>query len=331
MTRPVIHSRRGNQFPSCYFFPRLLGLFAALLISAQAAERVIFHPGWFTSAQFAGIFTALDQGFYRDAGLEVEIEPFAYGQNSPATIDATPETCALGTIEGYILLQKRNEGANLKALAAMLQESPAGYITLTSSKIESVRDFSGHRVGVHKFADTLFRWFIHQSGLAPGEAPMVFVGDDITMLTRGEVDVMQGYATEEFIRLQELTGSGGRFLSFRDLGFPSYSEILYTTSGQVERHAATLRKFLAATRRGWKHVLADPEEAAGVLAKHLGPVTDRPHLQKTLDALVSYVCPNDQEPLAAMDPVRWRIVQRVAFETGLIREIEPVESFLLNW
>jgi ABC-type nitrate/sulfonate/bicarbonate transport system substrate-binding protein len=334
MVQPVIRFRRGNISPSFLFSSHRWVLPLLLLVGVspqRAAERVIFHPGWFASAQFAGVFSALDRGFYRDAGLDVSIEPFAFGQNGPAAIDAQPEICALGTIEGYILLQKRNDGADLKALAAMLQESPAGYMSLASSKVRSVRDFSGQRVGVHKFGDALYGWFTRKAGLAPGAAQMVFVGDDVTLLTRGKIEVMQGYATEEFIRLQDLTDNSSHFLSFTSLGFPSYSEILYTTAGQVDRHAATLKKFIAATRQGWIYALDHPRDAIASLATRMDQTVDLEHLRKTLTALKPYVCPDNHEALAPMDPGKWRTVQQVGLEAGLIRQIEPTEHFLLNW
>lgn len=325
---------RGNYSPSFLFSISCLTLFLPVTLTANptaVATKVVFHPGWFASAQFAGVFTALDRGFYHDAGIEVEIEPFAYGQNSPAAIDARPDVCALGTIEGYILLQKRSAGVDLKALAAMLQESPAGYMSLASSKIAGVRDFRGHRIGVHKFADALYGWFTRQAGLGPNDTTMTFVGDDVTLLTRGEIDVMQGYATEEFIRVQELSAGLGRFISFASLGFPSYSEVLYTTAGQINRHAATLRRFVAATRRGWSYALAHPEEATAAVAGRLPAASDRAHLRKTLDALRPFICPSGREPLAPMDPEKWRTVQQVGVEIGLVQHAERVEGFLLNW
>jgi ABC-type nitrate/sulfonate/bicarbonate transport system substrate-binding protein len=299
--------------------------------AASAAEQVIFHPGWFASAQFAGIFVALDLGFYREAGLEVDIQPFAYGQNSPAVIDTHPEICALGSIEGYILLEKRGTGVDLKALAAMLQESPAGYMSLASAKINQVHDFSGRRIGVHKFADGLYGWFMHQAALAPTDARMVFVGDDVSLLTRGEVDVMQGYATEEFIRLQDLVAGSGRFISFTSLGFPSYSEVLYTTADQTARHELTLRRFLAATRRGWTYAFAHPEIAIASVSDRLAAGSDRTDLRKNFAALQAYVCPGGQSPLAPMDPEKWHKVEQVGVEIGWFDRKEPVENFLLNW
>lgn len=306
----------------------LLVLTAALL---PAGEPVVFHAGWFPSAQLAGVFVALDRGFYREAGLDVTIEPFAFGQDSAARMDRRPQVCAVGSIEAYILLQKREAGTDLKALAAMLQESPAGYLSLRAAKIARVQDFIGRRLGVHQYAEKIHAWFLDRAALRPGDVQMRVVGDDVTLLTRGELDVMQGYACEEFVRLQALSGETGRFLSFASLGFASYSEILYTTGAQAARHTATLHRFLAATRRGWVRALAEPDETAAILAAHLGPDADQAHLRRTLAAVRPYVGASGRPPLAPMSAGKWRALQQAAGAIGLVSRAEPVEDFMLNW
>lgn len=297
----------------------------------RAAEPVVFHAGWFASPQLAGVYVALERGFYRAAGLDVRIEPFAFGINSPARIDATPEVAALGTIEGYIFLQKRDAGVDLQALAAMLQESPAGYMSLKATGVRSIRDFPGKRVGVHHFAEALYAWFLNQAAISPESAKMIVVQDDVTLLTRGELDVMQGYATEEFVRLRAMTQGDGQFLSFAELGFSSYSEMLYTTGAQAKRHSATLKAFVAATRRGWIEAFAHPQETVAILAQHLGKDADREHLAAALAAIKPYVIPAGKSPLAPMTEEKWHALQKTSTGVGLIKRSESVEDFLLNW
>jgi len=330
LTLMVLHtSCPPPRFPGSLRRGLLLLLLTAT--SAFAGEKVVLHAGWYPSAQLAGIFVALDRGFYRDAGLDVQIEPFAFGLNSPARIDADPSICALGTIEGYVFLQKRNAGVDLQALAAMLQESPAGFMSLASTHIKSARDFAGHRVGMHHYAEPIYAWFVQRAGLAPDAASMTVVQDDVTLLTRGELDVMQGYATEEFVRLQALCGNRAEFMSFASLGFPSYSEILYTTATQVDRHATALHTFLAATRRGWAEAFAHPEQTVDILAHHLGTNADPAHLARALTALQPYVCPGGQPAMAPMTAEKWRTLQEAGTGIGLVHGTEPVEKFLRNW
>ncbi|MBC7366687.1 MAG: ABC transporter substrate-binding protein [Undibacterium sp.] len=119
---------------------RLLAALLALSSSSalRAAETptltpVTYYADWFPGAQFAGVYVAIERGYYRDAGLDVTLVPFAYGQKTTALLDAQPETCGVATSEGYIFLQKRAAGADLKALGAVLQRAPAGFMSLRTT------------------------------------------------------------------------------------------------------------------------------------------------------------------------------------------------------
>jgi ABC-type nitrate/sulfonate/bicarbonate transport system substrate-binding protein len=322
-------SELSTRFSGMNFTRLVFALIALSTLPLPArAEPVVFYPGWFPSMQFAGVYVALERGFYADAGLSVEVRPFAYGLDTPAKLTASTEVCALGTIEGYILMQKRAKGHDLRTLAAMIHESPAGFMILAESPIQTVSDFPGRRIGVHKFADPLYAFFMKRAGLDPTAAEMRFVGDDLRTLIDGEVDAMQGYATEEFVRLQAMTDCTSRFLSFSSLGFPSYSEILYTTGAQLERHGPALARFVEATRRGWVYAFAHPEEAVAIVASRIGTDAEPAHLRASLAALRDYVSPDGKPPLSPMDPQRWRAIQDACIEMSFLKQAEPVEAFL---
>jgi NitT/TauT family transport system substrate-binding protein len=310
----------------------LAALIGALAIRADAAPAltpITLYPDWFPGAQFAGIYLAVDRGFYRDVGLDVTLVPFAYGQKTAALIDAAPTTCGVALSEGYIFLQKRAAGSDLKALGAVLQRAPAGFMSLRSTGITSARDFAGKTIGVHKFADPLYRWFLKRAGVAETTAPLRFVGDDLAPLLHGELGAMQGFATEEFVKLRQKIGDEGRFLSFTDFGFDSYSQVIYTTAPQVVRHRDTLRRFIAATRRGWVAALAEPAAAIEALRPRLDPATYDPAFQAAcLTALRDYIAPNGEAPLAPLDPEKLARLQAICVEIDLIKQIEPSHALL---
>lgn len=319
-------------------FHRLLAALLTLssLTALRAAETpkltpVTYYADWFPGAQFAGIYVAIEKGYYREAGIDLTLVPFAYGQKTTALLDAKPDTCGVATSEGYIFLQKRAAGADLKALGAVLQRAPAGFMSLRASGISSARDFAGKTIGVHKFADPLYRWFLQKAGLKETDAKMLFVGDDLTQLTRGELGAMQGFATEEFVKLRRLVGDDARFLSFAELGFDSYSQLIYTTDSQVTRHRETLSRFLAATRLGWTTALAEPETSLAAMRSHLDPLTyDEAFQRACLIALRDYVTPNGQRPLTPLDAAKLKRLQETCMDIGLFKTAEPVSNFLID-
>src|SRR5262245_17726946 len=82
-------SRRGDRLPVCGVPQRavfaLLFLVALLMPGpASALEKVSLQLKWLHQFQFAGYYVALEKGFYRDAGFDVEIR--SGGPNIDATV-----------------------------------------------------------------------------------------------------------------------------------------------------------------------------------------------------------------------------------------------------
>ncbi len=309
----------------------LVGLaYSSSFANSPDPELVVFNQGWFPSAQFAGIYVALDEGLYAEAGLEVSITPFAYGRDSTADLSRDPEVCTVGSIEGYILLQKLDRGDDLIALSPMLRESPAGAMSLVEASIKSPADFANRPIGVHAYADALFKWFAHRAGVTEAQLQIVRVEDDLTPLLSGQVVAMQGYASEEYVRLQRAAAPAPtQFLSFAAMGFPSYSEILYTTRTQVADHATTLARFVAATREGWHRAFAAPELAVAAVARQIGSSAERDHIAAALTALRPFVLDDSGHAMPAMRTEKWRSLQTASKEMGLIKNSPPnPESWL---
>lgn len=308
--------------------PRFLALLLAAAGVAGAATPLTYYQDWFPGPQYAGLDVALDHGYFRAAGLDVAVHPFAFGQNQPALLDSEPAHAAVGTMEGYILLQKRAQGADLRALAAVLAESPAGYLSLPGHGVASARDFVGKRVGVHHYGDPLYRLFLHRAGVDPGRVTMVFVDDDVGRLVRGEVDLMQGYAIEELVKLRRQVGPAAGFISFRELGFDAYSQVVFMTAAQLRAHGDAGRAFVRGLRAGWTYAAAHPEEAVDAVQRRAAPGSDRGLLRAMLQATLPYVAAPGATALAPMAAAKWGGMSAAAVEMGLLPRAEDPAAFL---
>ena len=280
------------------------------------------------AVQFAGVYAALDQGYYRDAGLELAIEPFAFGQKPVAAMDRDPKRAAVGTMEGYIFLQRRAAGLDIRAYSAVLRQSPAGFMSLASAPARSARDFVGKRVGIHTFADPIYRWFLKQESVPEAAAPFVFVKDDVSMLATRKLDVMQGYAVDELVRLRRLVGDQARFVSFAELGFDAYSQVVYATAGQSRDHDGAIRAFIGATRRGWGHALAHPDSAVDSVMRRMPAGSDRSLQAEMLQALRPFLLADSPSPLGGLSPDKWARMERICVDMGLLKAVEPPSAFL---
>src|SRR6202163_829182 len=107
---------------------------------AAALDQVSMQLKWKHQFQFAGYYAALEQGFYRDAGLDVTIR-----EGGP-DIDVA-ETVANGKADFGVcsasVLREWAKGRHLVVLAAIFQHSPAIILVPRRADISSVSDLRG--------------------------------------------------------------------------------------------------------------------------------------------------------------------------------------------
>ena len=113
---------------------------------AAELDKVSLQLKWVTQAQFAGYYAALEEGYYEDEGLEVELKP-----GGP---DITPEqVVASGQAEFGIdwlpaLLAARDQGGDLVNIAQVFARSGMTELTWKDSGITDVAGMKGKKVGV---------------------------------------------------------------------------------------------------------------------------------------------------------------------------------------
>jgi polar amino acid transport system substrate-binding protein len=114
------------------YFIYILFLFFNVLY-ANNLEKVTLQLQWKHQFQFAGYYIAKEKGFYKDAGLDVEIKEFNYKINIVDEVINNKATYGTGRSS---LLIDRSKGKPIKALAAIFQSSPLVLMTSAKSNIK---------------------------------------------------------------------------------------------------------------------------------------------------------------------------------------------------
>jgi ABC-type nitrate/sulfonate/bicarbonate transport system substrate-binding protein len=282
MTLPVPHLRRSGR-PVRPAGRLAVAVAAVLTTSALAAcaptssadddpapegsTAVSFQLDWVKNSQFAGFFEAQDSGYYGDEGLDVD---FLDGGDVASTASVIAGGGAqLGIVSNMARLYDANEsGADLVAVGAIYQTSPAGIMTLPDRPVSSVDDLAGLRIGTDEAGqadlDTLFK--------VNGEDPdytMVRVGYDAAPLYNGKIDAYYVYVTNQPVTY-DLQGQDSNVVTFADLGFQSYAGLIVTTRSYLEDHRDVVEAFLRASQDGWQDTVDDPSAGVDLTLKSFG-------------------------------------------------------------
>lgn len=309
---------------TAYFRPScLLGLFAAASLSAEensdepettgeTLTPVVMQFDWLFNAQFAGFYQAIEQGFFENAGLSVELRGQATTPDTIAMTLSEPKI-SFGSAESNVLMADAATGADLKIIGAMFQDSPMGWMFVDDGTIQEFTDLATKRVGTHADGSRVIRLLLEEAGADTANMETYDCGYDPAIVIEGEADAMQCYYIDEFVRLEQLVGDKAGIFLAKDHGYRAYSQVMFTAAETVESHPAVVAVFLEAVKRGWQHAFDHPEETVDLILAEYNPELDREYQLRSLEKIEELMIPEDGALLRPADPG--------VFEAGLIRMV----------
>src|SRR6516164_995849 len=121
-----------------------LVLIALLTVTPSwAQDKVTLQLKWLHEFQFAGYYAALQQGYYRAAGFDVDIRPG--GPDIDATKAVRDGKAEFGVCTTSVLLAKPQD-PQITVLGVIYQHSPAILLVPSRAGISTLSDLKGHRI-----------------------------------------------------------------------------------------------------------------------------------------------------------------------------------------
>ncbi len=213
---------------------------------------------WLDQFQFAGYYMAKEKGFYKEAGLDVEIKKFKHGYDTQDEVLSGRANFGIGRSS---LIRLHALGKKVILLSAIFQSSPSVLISLKSSNINSVKDFAGKKIMLTKdvveTAAILAMIKLHDIKMDS------FAIEEHTFnledLIDGKVDLYSAYTSNEPYLLSQ-RGIPYKIFSPKEDGFDFYSDILFTSEAELEKNPRRVDDFRNASLRGWEYAFSHIDE-----------------------------------------------------------------------
>ncbi|MFC9559377.1 ABC transporter substrate-binding protein [Agromyces sp. NPDC056965] len=230
---------------------------------------------WLPQGQFAGYFAAVDQGYFEEEGLDVEIIPSGgdiVPQDALANGDVDYAIAWVPKVLGSI-----EQGANLTNIAQIFQKSGTLQVSWADSGIDSVADFEGKKIGSWGFGN---EWEIFAAMAAEGldSSTVQIITQDFNMnaFLQGDIDAAQAMTYNEYAQLLETpnpdTGElyqpeDFNVISYQDTVGAMLQDAIWADTERLESDEAyqdTTVAFLKAVIKGWIYAAENPEEASEI-------------------------------------------------------------------
>lgn len=281
----------------------VLALFAA---PGWSRDSVSVQLSWHHQFQFAGYYVAKEMGFYRSAGLEVELRPGGPSAMQPVTavVDGRAD---FGVTNAGLAIDRMN-GLPVVALAAVLQSSPAVWVASgrrDSQDVAAWRDAPRYVPFADKDSSELIALFTREGDQGRPQPPTS--NDPVAPTQYGQgAGIRAAYLTKEVGQLQA-AGAEFSVLDPRDFGIDFYSEVLFTSEAFLRDRPGAVERFRSATLRGWAAAFADVERTAHLIHEAYAPSTSIPDLIREGLAMRA-LARMDMVDLGHMSKSRWAVI-----------------------
>jgi NitT/TauT family transport system substrate-binding protein len=258
----------------------MLGLALVAIYATQslAAEKVTFALNWIPYGLHYGVFAAESLGYYKQAGLDVDIQR---GYGSGDTVKRVGVGSAdIGMADMASVAVGRTNDFAVKGLAVVLDRSVDAVFYVKGSGIEGPATLPGHKLGatVGETALNLLPVLAANAGFDAKKVDVVNLAAPAkypSLITK-KVDAIVGFTTEEPGIMAAAKKAGvevGRIL-YSDYGIDYYSITLIASDSMIAQRHDVLKKVVNATMRGYAWAIKNPDKAADLFTKRF-PVSSR--------------------------------------------------------
>ncbi len=239
---------------------------------AQAPERVTLQLKWLTQSQFAGYYVAQARGFYRNAGLDVRINP-----GGP---DIAPPQVIAGNRADVIVewmpaaLAARERGVPLVNVAQPFKRSGMMLTCRAETGIRAPADLRGRTLGVwfsgneYPFLAWMARLGLRTDGSANG-VRVLRQGFNVDPLLQRQADCVSTMTYNEYWQVIDGGFRAEQLQVFRyeEQGVATLEDGLYVLESRLSDAAfvARMARFVRASMQGWDWARQNPDAAARIV------------------------------------------------------------------
>ncbi len=287
--------------------------------AATALRPVSMTLDWIFQGPNVGFMLAHDQGFYRDAGLDVTVTS-GKGSGTTAQLVAS-KASQFGFADGYAVATGISKGMAIKTVGSVFRKNPSAIMVLADSGITSPKDLEGKTVAMTAGSGQFQQWpaFAKGAGIDASKIRMVNIDPAGVgpALVNKKVDAIGGYA-QGYVPAIEIRGKKRvRIFWFADYGVDVVSNGIIVHNDLLKSDPELVRAFVAPTIKGFLYGRQHPDEAVASVKRYL-PTVDPAISRRELElSWQTWVTPNTKgKPLGWEAEADWASTVQVLKQYG---------------
>jgi NitT/TauT family transport system substrate-binding protein len=284
--------------------------------------------GFIPNVQYAPFYVAVDQGYFREAGIEIE---FDYSTETDGMALVGANELQFSLVSGEQVLLARAQGLPVVYVLGWWQDYPVGVVAKAEQGITQPEDLAGKRVGLPGTFGASYiglRALLSTAGLQESDIAMDSIGfNQVEALVADQEDAVVIYVNNEPIQLraQGYEVDVIRVADYMQLA----SNGLITNENTLAENPDLVARMVQATLRGVRFAIEEPEEAFEISKKFVENLdqANQEIQMRVLEASIEFW---RAEQVGRSDPVAWENMQNVLLDMGLLSQPLDLEEAFTN-
>ena len=306
------------------------GLALAAGNAVAANTPITFQLNWVAGGANAGFAAAVAEGFYRDAGLDVTLVQ-GNGSGNTAQLVANGRS-EIAYADAVAVSQLIAKGAPMKVLSTVYQSNPNEVSALKKTGIKSIKDLAGKKVGVPSGSSqtTMLPLLLKANNLKESDVNLINMPPTamVPSLLQGQVDAILGSVDSYQIQLEAQGAQTDNFM-FADHGVPTVSTSIFANDSYIKNNPEVVRKFIAASLKGWYFALDNPEKAVKDL-KSVFPEMNEKLATAELASIKPLLCSGGAKYIGKAEDALWVKTQDLLSEVKLLPAGQDPKTYYTN-
>lgn len=295
---------------------------------AGELTKIRLPMGYIPNIQFAPFYVAIEKGYFREAGIELELD-YKFETDGVALVGAGDLPFAIAS--GEQILLARAQGVPVTYVAAWYQEYPVSVVAKSELGILIPQDLKGKKVGLPGLFGANYvglHALLFEAEMSESDLTLDSIGfNQVELLATGGQDVIVGYTANEPIQLR------ARGIPVTEIRVADYVQLasngILASEKIISEDPDLVRRFVGAFLKGLADTIANPDEAFQLSEPHI-PNFGELDVVVQKQVLETSIKQWKTERLGYSDPQAWQNMQAILLDMGFITEEMDLNKAFTN-
>jgi NitT/TauT family transport system substrate-binding protein len=294
----------------------------------EALVHVKLPVGYIPNIQFAPLYVAIEKGYFREAGIELEFD-YSFETDAVALVGA--DELQFAVVSGEQVLLARAQGLPVVYIAAWYQQYPVAVVSKAEQNILTPADLKGKKIGLPGLYGANYiglEALLFSAGLSDADVTLDSIGfNQVEALATDQEQAVSVYAANEPVQLR------AQGYELNEIRVAEHVQLasngLISNEKTVAEDPELVRRMVKALLQGLADTLANPDEAYELSKTHIPNLTEADEaVQKEVLALSIELWKAERPGFS--DAQSWQNMQDTLLKMGLLEEALDLDKAFTN-